>query len=388
MVKDTPPNKICTMKPALHLLAVLNLLGAAQGLLVALALLSVKRGNRFANRILAALTLTISIIVCGAVLLTTNYVFVFPHFSRIHHPVVFLAGPLLFLYFRALTSGERKLSRRDLAHFVPFALFAVYLIPYYFQSGAAKLEIMTAEFYEDSLGQWYYFRSGLFIVQFLAYLILIVSTLVKYTRKADRNSPYGKYVVLQMRFFVVASALLWIGAVLRYTLDQSAGGNLLVPFGASVMIYAMGYLGLSRPEILTTVEDGAPPKKYEKSTLSPERAERYLGKLLRVMESEKPYTDGELTLQKLADKLSMPAQHLSQIVNERLKQSFSDFINAHRVEEAKRRLLDPKTQHYTVLAIAEDVGFNSKSSFNAVFKKHTNMTPSEFRKAADGNGAH
>jgi AraC-like DNA-binding protein len=99
------------------------------------------------------------------------------------------------------------------------------------------------------------------------------------------------------------------------------------------------------------------------------------------MEPEKIYTDGDLTIQKLAAKLSIPVQHLSQVVNEQLNQNILDFINKHRVEEAKRRLLDPASKHLSILAIAEDVGFNSKSAFNAVFKKHTKTTPSEFRKS-------
>lgn len=353
-----------------------------------LALLGVKRGNKFANRILAALTITISIIVGGAVIQTTNYVFVFPHLSRVHHPFVFLAGPLLFLYISALTSGRQNLKKKDFLHFVPFALCVLYLVPYYFQSGAGKLEYLVSEYNQDSLGRWYYARSALFIVQFLVYLIAIVLSLVKYSRTAKENSPYEKHVLFQVRFFVVASVILWTGAVLRYTLDHSANTNLLVPFGASVLVYAMGYLRLSKPEVLMNVENDSPAKKYEKSTLLPERSDRYLNKLLHVMESEQPFTDGELTLQKLAEKLSIPAQHLSQVINERRNQSFSDFVNTYRVEAAKKKLLDPKTQHYTVLAIAEDVGFNSKSSFNAVFKKHTNMTPSEFRKSSHGNGAH
>src|SRR6267142_7102154 len=115
-------------------LAVLNLLGAAQGVLLALALLSTKAGNRTANRLLAALTLTISIVVSGAVLLTSNYVFVYPHLSRLHHPFTFLAGPLLFLYIRQLTFEESKLERKDILHFIPFVFCLIYLLPYYFLS--------------------------------------------------------------------------------------------------------------------------------------------------------------------------------------------------------------------------------------------------------------
>ena len=83
-----------TINPALSLLAILNLLGAAQGLLLSLALLGA-RGDKTGNRLLAALTLTISIVVSGAVLLTSDYVFVFPHLSRLHQPFVFIR----FFYF-------------------------------------------------------------------------------------------------------------------------------------------------------------------------------------------------------------------------------------------------------------------------------------------------
>lgn len=374
------------MQPSFNLLALLNLVGAAQGLLLTLALASAKGGNRTANRILAALTLTIAIVVSGAVLLTTGYVFVFPHASRIHHPFVFLAGPLLFLYIRTLTSNNKRFERRDFLHFIPFALCLVYLLPFYFQSGAAKLSRLWAEYYEQSLGVWYYVRSTSFIAQFFIYLILIVVTLVRYSRKVkDRDAPRERAVLFQLRFFVFSSLILWVGAILRFTLDQSGSTNLLVPLGASVMVYAMGYLEMRRPEAAAPVVDGEPPaKKYERSTLTPQWSEKYLHRLLQCMEQEQPYTDGDLTIQKLAERLSIPAPHLSQTINERLGQSFSDFINSYRVEEAKRRLLDPARKHYSVLAIAEEVGFNSKSSFNAVFKKFVNMTPSEFRKSVNG----
>jgi len=362
-------------------LAVLNLLGAAQGVLLALALLSTKAGSRTANRLLAALTLTISIVVSGAVLLTSNYVFLFPHLSRIHQPFVFLAAPLLFLYIRTLTSPDKKFDKTDFLHFIPFVLCAIYLLPYYLQSSGAKFQVLLSEYTDESLGQWYYVRSAVFITQTLVYLILIVLTIVKYSQSVKRsNSPHDRAVLFEVRFFVIATAVLWCAVVLRYALERMP--NLLVPLGASLLVYAMGYLKMRRPEIQGSGTEELSSKKYEKSTLTPARSERYLDKLLNLMEKEKPFTDGDLTIQKLAEKLSIPAHHLSQTINERLGQTFSDFINSYRVEEAKRKLLDPALKHLSVLGIAEEVGFNSKSSFNAVFKKHTNMTPSEFRNAA------
>src|SRR5215213_4413331 len=140
------------MTPYLDLLAVLNLLGAAQGLLLALALLATRRGDPHANRLLAALTLSISVFVCGAVLRTTGYVFTMPHLAYAHDPFPFAGGPLLFLYLRSLTSPHRPAARRDWLHFIPFALCTLYLLPFYFQGSAAKLAALEAEFLSPTMG--------------------------------------------------------------------------------------------------------------------------------------------------------------------------------------------------------------------------------------------
>lgn len=377
------------MFPYLNLLAVLNLLGAAQGLLLALALFASGRGRRVQSRLLAALTLAVSVFVCGAVLRTTGYVFYVPHLAWVHDPFPFACGPLLFLYLRELTSdGRPKLSRRDWAHFLPFALCALYLAPSYFQGAAAKLAALEAEYTQPSMGQWYYVRSVLVVAHFLAYLVVVVRMLWRYTRrvKAGGGVEAGRGALMQVRFLVASCACIWVAAVLRFALDHTARTNLLVPLMVSCVVYGLGYMAMTgragEGEARPAAEpDAVPPPspKYERSTLTPERAERYLKRLREVMEAERPYADGELTLQKLAGRLSIPAQHLSQTVNGRLNQSFTDFVNAYRVAEAKRKLTDPRLKHYSVLAIAEEVGFNSKSAFNAVFKKQTGMTPSEFR---------
>jgi AraC-like DNA-binding protein len=381
------------MTPYLNLLAVLNLLGAAQGLLLALALLTARRGERAANRLLAALTFSISVFVSGAVLRTTGYVFAFPHLAWVHDPFPFAAGPLLYLYMRARTRSALP-RRRDLLHFIPAALCALYLVPFYFQSADAKLAALNFEYTAPTLGRWYYVRSTLVVAHFLAYLVAVIVMLWKYTRRLKAQgvvSASDRSTLAQVRFLVASCLVIWVAAVLRFALDHTARTNLLVPLLISGVVYGLGYMTMTgrdegEVEVKTDASEDAahaPAAKYERSTLTPERAERYLKRLVELMESERPYTDGDLTLQKLAERLSIPAQHLSQTLNGRLNRSFTDFVNAYRVEDAKRRLTDPKLSHYSVLAIAEDVGFNSKSSFNAVFKKHTGMTPSEFRNRKD-----
>lgn len=379
---------------SLNLPAVLCLLGAAQGVLLAVALWRIGRGNAVANRVLAALTVTVSVFIVGAVLRTTNYVFAYPHLSRIHDPFPFLAGPLLYLYLKALVAGRSVFRGRTFLHFAPFLLCVLYLSPYFLLSGQRKLAHLLGEYHHDGMGQWYYVRSALVLAHFLAYLALAVRTLLRHSREAEgRGFGIEGAVLAQVRFLLASCVALGLVAVLRYALDRTARTNLLVPLGVSVMVYGLGYMRLrhSEPPEGEGAAGGAggaqtTTPKYGKSTLTPERSERHLRKLLHVMETEKPYTDGGLTLPKLAERLSISPSHLSQTIHERTNQSFSDFVNAYRVEEAKRRLLDPTLGHYSILAIAEEVGFNSKSSFNAVFKKHTSMTPSEFRKASAPDG--
>src|SRR6267154_2952994 len=260
-----------TIGPNIGFLAVLNLLGAAQGILLALALLTTG-GNKTANRLLAALTLTISIVVSGAVLLNSNYVFSFPHLSRLHQPFVFLAAPLLFLYLRELTAREQRFERKDFLHFIPFVLCLIYLLPYYLQSGKAKIQILVSEYIQAEFGQWYYVRSAVLITQVLVYLVLIVLSIVKYSRNVkQRKSARDKAVLFEVRFFVIATAVLWCAVVLRYAISTIP--NLLVPLGASVLIYALGYLKMRRPEPEVGKKEGLSAKKYEKSTLTPERSE-------------------------------------------------------------------------------------------------------------------
>jgi AraC-like DNA-binding protein len=376
------------MKPSLDLLIILNFLGAVQALLLACVLFSIRRGNRTANRILAAFALVIAVSIGGVTLSTTPYIRLLPHLSKIHQPFYFLGPPLLFLYVRALVLRRQVFQRRDLLHFIPFVLCAIYMMPYYLQNGADKLNLRSAYYGVP----WFGVRSALLLLQFLIYLTLIAFMLVSYSRKkSGREAAAEKTIQFQVRFLLITFLAIWAIGLLHYTISlfwpayyNTPETDLIVPLGITFFVYALAYLGLKKPETLVGTDEPGRTKKYEKSSLTPERSERYIRKLLQCMETDKPYTDGGLNLQKLARKLAIPPQYLSQIINERLSQSFVDFINSYRVEEAKRRLIDPAKKHYSLLAIAEEVGFNSKSSFNLVFKKHTNMTPSEFRKANNG----
>ena len=121
--------------------------------------------------------------------------------------------------------------------------------------------------------------------------------------------------------------------------------------------------------------------KYSGSTLKDDEASEYAEKLIEYMRLEKPYLNPDLTLTKLASDIDISTHHLSQIINEQFKLNFFEYINQFRVEEVKSKIIDPKFENYSLLGIAFDSGFNSKSSFNRIFKKFTNQTPSQFKSA-------
>ena len=131
----------------------------------------------------------------------------------------------------------------------------------------------------------------------------------------------------------------------------------------------------------------AAPEKYRTSALADEKVEEVLPKLERLMEAEKAYLDADLNLQVLARRVGIHYNYLSRIINEKFGLSYNDYVNGYRIEEAKRRLADPEYAEKTILDIAYDTGFYSKSVFNTAFKKITGMTPSQYRKQSRKKGS-
>lgn len=121
-------------------------------------------------------------------------------------------------------------------------------------------------------------------------------------------------------------------------------------------------------------------RKYEKTQIKDEKAEQYLNTILEYLQKEKPYLRHDLTLRKLAQMINIPHHFVSQIINTRLNKIFFDFINQYRIEEAVKILTHAHFQgkQKSIRHVADEVGFNSQSAFNRAFKKHTGKTPSDF----------
>jgi AraC-like DNA-binding protein len=189
-------------------------------------------------------------------------------------------------------------------------------------------------------------------------------------------SRNARFAIGVMAVFLIAGAfrvLRFFGYFDRFNLQE----NLILPLMAAVLIYLVSYTALRHPDRIYGPPD--PAKKYERSGLSTQAAEAGLARLTAYMSAEKPHMNEGLTLQDLASRVDLAPNHLSQVINENWKMGFHEFLNSYRVKAAETMLLDPARGDHSILEIANEAGFNSKSAFNAAFRRHRGMTPSEFR---------
>ncbi|CAN0600528.1 unnamed protein product, partial [Ectocarpus sp. 12 AP-2014] len=155
----------------------------------------------------------------------------------------------------------------------------------------------------------------------------------------------------------------------------------------------LGYYGVSQstillPDFLLEHEDSVRDQetsgvtnKAVKYNYDSAEMKQLQDKLNVLMREQKPFLDEDLTLSTLSGMLQVPDKKLSTLLNQNMATSFYDHINGSRVDEFKKRLAMPASHTFTLLAIAYDCGFKSKSSFNRIFKNTTGLSPSEYQKS-------
>jgi AraC-like DNA-binding protein len=314
--------------------------------------------------------------------------------------VPMLFGPLLYLYVRTLLSPETKFHKKDWIHFIPFILISIYASIF-----SINKPVYNLHFFEHD---GFLIERIVFGLSFyLSITLYTLRTLILLHKHRKRIKDYYSYdsekITLRWVMFVgILFSVIYIlvissGIFNIFILNREViNPDLFSATGLTLLSIAVSFYGykqtkpessLKVPLIPAWTEDE--PKvqsksKYQKSSLKEEDIKLYLQKLTWLMEEEKPYLDGELTLQKLSDKLGITKHHLTQILNTKLIRNFYAFVNEYRIEEVKRRLADPKNRNLKIMSIAYDSGFNSKTSFNTIFKNHTGMTPSEFLEKVQG----
>ncbi|MDF1699454.1 MAG: helix-turn-helix domain-containing protein [Saprospiraceae bacterium] len=382
-------------------------IGIAQGLFLMLFLLF-KKENRVANSILAFLIFLISFSLFLNYCYSSEFILKIPHWIGLDNANPFLIPPFIYFYAKSLTSKRFTFKSKDAYHLLPFVIYFLYVFfSFFIKDASYKIDFLhdlrNLEIPRDLL-----ISSFLKIIQAIVYLVLTFSLLRKHSSSIRNEFSYTERInlywlkVITISITVIYSIRL-IGIFLSVFISELSPG--FVEGGMELVnvlfIYLMVYFGLSQPEIFKKwnrsndqpviiqeanveekeVETVAKKTKYASSMLTDDQSLEILKDLENYMASTKPYLVNELTLKDVADALGVHSKNLSQVINEQLNLNFFNFINQYRVEEVKAKLLDENFTHYSILGIALESGFSSKSSFNSIFKKFTGCTPTSYKSA-------
>jgi AraC-like DNA-binding protein len=366
----------------LGLTDIINFISIFQ-LLIFILFLARKKTNRQSNKILAIfLIVQLFIISDYETFSLKNYLIkILPDLFFIGTSFIFLAAPTFYLYVKSLAFADFRLKKKHILHALPFA-FAMMFFVFYFHIHSQEFKL-TILLKDDHLPKdfWIVFDC-IALTQILIYFVIDLNILKNYRDKIRQQYSSVKNINLSwLSFILYAFILSWITSVIVF-LSRNYFWNvldiliLLNFFAFFIFFNYIFYKGLAQPEIFSGIEE---KQKYVSSKLTSADADMHLTKLKSFMEHDKPYLNPDLTLKDLSTELSIPARHLSQIINEYMQSNFYDYISKYRIEEAKSILSD-QSSNKTVLEILYEVGFNSKSSFNTAFKKFTGVTPSRFKK--------
>lgn len=148
-----------------------------------------------------------------------------------------------------------------------------------------------------------------------------------------------------------------------------------------LLLFWLGYFMIPKYDLfqLAAYEEEEFTKNEVNKKLS-SKTDAYYQNLLKVMNHDKLYTDTDLTLKDLFEHLGISGGYLSQIINERTKNTFFEFVNSYRIKVVKKKLISTEYKRYAIMGIALESGFKSKSTFNTVFKEYTRLTPSAYKK--------
>jgi len=380
---------------------VVLLMTAYQCILFALLLLTIKRDKYIRNVFLAFFLLQQAAIPLDILI---SFGAEFRHIAIKWSPDLFyvfgfgywLEGPLLLWYTRSLIYKDYRLRLKDIIYLLPFIAYAGYQLIFYYSLDVSD-KVSIQEEYDLSVAPQIMNYVTLFRELFRVALGVICLIEIKhYTQHIRTNfSDIDKIDLTWLKILVIGFLAIRFWAVLvaaMIILAISFGistnfeimgliGNYTTFFMVSVLIF----FGLGHSSVFEGLEQRQAPSE-EPAKDEPEQAKEkitpeLIAQITQYMEAEKPYLTPALTLEKLAIQMRIPARLLSNIINRHFNCNFFEFINSYRIDEAKRMLSNRNQSEKTVLDIMLDVGFNSKATFNTLFKKKVGMTPSEYRKS-------
>lgn len=344
-------------------ISVFNLIGGFQAFLIAVILLMSRPENRRARKILGLFVLACSL---ATLSITVSHMGEFLWISALEnfeYALATICGPLLLAYFMAMIDPHWRWRKIHLLHALP-ALLLLFAIPLALYSQPFPWEVDIR----------------FILMHQLAYTTVIAILMSKTFgprlfrwRSANRRQKELQIVLALMINIHLAQFIRLFGLYPEGFVD-------IVPFVITVTVMAIGFVAVSKSLLFSDPTGGEVRHRYAASTLTPQVARQYSERLVELMEQQKPFLQQGLTLKELARYLGIPSNHLSQVINEQQQQTYSDFVNQYRINEAIRLLQDPARAHYKIESIAQSTGFKSRSAFYHVFKKLTGISPGEFQK--------
>lgn len=354
-----------------------------------LLLLFIKSRKNKANIFLGILILGYTFFTLPSLLYSLDLLDDFPHVVKIYPILAFSTGPLVYFYVRSCTQKGFKLRPLMYLHFIPFLIGIILHLPFILKPGLEKYAFYI-HFFETLDSGEPLLLNALKTVYIVIYYTISMKVILHY-KKHLPNAASNIDISTHRWLILFASVLLLrVVAVVIVALGAATTFTIMFVFITLFLFLLAVYTCLIlKPEffhhfphqMLILDASEKERQKYERSTLQAVKKEEYLKTVVSYVENYHPYRQAELSLTQLAEMVDISSHYLSQVINEKLACNFLDFINCYRIKEVKEKLADPAFDHYTIIAIAYTVGFNSKTAFYSAFKKQTGTTPSVYKKA-------
>ena len=365
------------------------LLGFFEGLLVTLLIL-LKHRKTVSDYLLSGFFLIYTVTTLLSYLEIYNRIhgFPYPAFIFVSTPFLLLHGPAIWMYVKSLTDQHFSFKPVYLLNLLPFVLCVIdFTFQFYTIPTNEKIEILQTESFK------HLFDYPIMIIAMALSSLIYFSWAALMVRRYNRKikgyfSETTNYDLAWLRVVMIASAIVYTIIYVAFVAD------LVLPVASfqwmhkvsfilgSIYLIVLGFFGhkqgnlfSDRPIAIDLPE--TEPMLNETYSLD-KRENDFIHSLLAFMSEKKPYLNAEITLTTLATELEVSSEYLSKIINGRLGKNFYDFINHYRIEEFKTRCTLPENKNFTLIAIAFDCGFNSKATFNRVFKNATGETPGDY----------
>jgi len=215
-----------------------------------------------------------------------------------------------------------------------------------------------------------------FLLTELLPIVWMIGVLIQYgflLRKSGQQGSLNRVHLSKQYIFLIsfsALTLLWVADVILQFQVYS-----IIEWMLCIFLFGLGYVVYFQPGFFETP---LVSKSKSEELFASYNDDETLQRLKNLLENDKLYLRPRLTLDEVAENLNLPGRYISFLINKKFQTNFNSFVNGYRVKEVLQRLNDPKESHKTIVGIALDSGFNSKSSFNQIFKTVTGQTPSEF----------